>query len=192
METGRSKLTPEHFVPLDVGALESERIVGRPIGFWEDSWNRLKKNRGALISLVLIILLFAMAFMVGPLLSRYSPFAQDLTRSYVGPSSEFWFGRDMWTRVWAGTRVSLYIAPLAALFDLFAGVPFGALSGFLGGMVDGVMQRTIEILNGIPNLVVAILAMVIFEPGIITISTAIGLTGWTFMARIVRGKLLQL
>ena len=54
------------------------------------------------------------------------------------------------------------------------------------------MQRTIEILNGIPNLVVAILAMVIFEPGIITISIAIGLTGWTYMARIVRGKMLQL
>ena len=99
MQTRRSNLTPEHFVPLDVGAQESERIVGRPIGFWEDSRNRLKKNRGALISLVLIILLFVMAFLVGPLLSRYSPFAQDLTRSYVGPSGEFWFGRDMWTRV---------------------------------------------------------------------------------------------
>src|SRR5829696_4783196 len=197
MQTRRSNLTPEYFVPLGVGAQESERIVGRPIGFWEDSWNRLKKNRGALISLVLIILLFVMAFLVGPLLSRYSPFAQDLTRSYVGPSGEFWFGtdnfgRDMWTRVWAGTRVSLYIALLAAALDLFVGVPFGAVSGFLGGRVDGVMQRTIEILNGIPNLVVAILAMVIFEPGIITISIAIGLTGWTYMARIVRGKMLQL
>jgi ABC-type Fe3+ transport system permease subunit len=134
-----------------------------------------------------------MAFVVGPLLSGYSPFAQDLTRAYTGPSKEFWFGtdnfgRDMWTRVWEGTRVSLYIALLAALLDLFVGVPFGAVSGFMGGRVDGVMQRTIEILNGIPNLVVAILAMVIFEPGIITISIAIGLTGWTYMARIVRAR----
>ena len=197
MQIRRSNLTPEHFVPIDVGAQESEKIVERPIGFWENAWNRLKKNRGALISLVLIILLFAMAFLVGPLLSRYSPFAQDLTRSYLGPSREFWFGtdnfgRDMWTRVWAGTRVSLYIALLAALLDLFVGVPFGAVSGFLGGRVDGVMQRIIEILNGIPNLVVAILAMVIFQPGIVTISIAIGLTGWTYMARIVRGKMLQL
>ena len=197
MQTRRSYLTLEHFVPLDVGARESERVVGRPIGFWEDSWNRLKENRGALISLVLIVLLFVMAFLVGPLLSRYSPFAQDLTSAYTGPSKEFWFGsddfgRDMWTRVWAGTRVSLYIALLAALLDLFVGVPFGAVSGFLGGRVDGVMQRIIEILNGIPNLVVAILAMVIFQPGILTISIAIGLTGWTYMARIVRGKMLQL
>ncbi|HEX5851252.1 MAG TPA: ABC transporter permease, partial [Rubrobacter sp.] len=162
-----------------------------------DSWSRLKKNRGALLSLALIILLFVMAFLLGPLLSGHSPFAQDMTRTYVDPSGEFWFGtdnfgRDMWTRVWAGTRVSLYIAFLAAALDLFVGVPFGAISGFVGGRVDGVMQRIIEILNGIPNLVVAILAMVIFQPGILTISIAIGLTGWTYMARIVRGKMLQL
>src|SRR3712207_4150793 len=136
-------------------------------------------NRGALISLAILILLFVLAFVVGPLLSQYSPYAQDLARRYTGPSASFWFGtdefgRDMWTRVWAGTRVSLYIAFLAALLDLFVGVTFGAVSGFLGGRVDDVMQRVIEILNGIPYLVVAILAMVIFEPGIITISIAIG------------------
>jgi oligopeptide transport system permease protein len=197
METRRSDLTPDLFRPLDASAKDNERIAGRPIGFWEDSWSRLRKNRGALLSLALIILLFIMAFVVGPLLSSHSPFAQDMTRTYVGPSKEFWFGtdnfgRDMWTRVWAGTRVSLYIALLAAALDLFVGVPFGAISGFLGGRVDGVMQRTVEILNGIPNLVVAILAMVIFQPGIFTISVAIGLTGWTYMARIVRGKMLQL
>jgi ABC-type dipeptide/oligopeptide/nickel transport system permease subunit len=89
-----------------------------------------------------------MAFLVGPLLSRYSPFAQDLTRSYVGPSKEFWFGtdnfgRDMWTRVWAGTMGSLYIALLAALLDLFVDVPFAAVSGFMGGRVDGVLQPVI-------------------------------------------------
>ena len=75
---------------------------------------------------------------------------------------------------------------------MFVGVAFGAVSGFVGGRTDDFMQRVIEILNGIPYLVVAILAMVVFEPGIITISIAIGITGWTFMARIVRGRMLQL
>ena len=89
----------------------------------------------------------------------------------------------MWTRVWEGTRVSLYIGFLAAFLDMFVGVTFGAISGFLGGRVDDVMQRVIEILNGIPYLVVAILAMVVFDPGIITISIAIGMTGWTLMAQ---------
>src|SRR3712207_5680014 len=65
-------------------------------------------------------------------------------------------------------------------------------SGFLGGRTDNVMQRIIEVLVGIPSLVVAILAMVVFRPGIITISIAIGITGWVYMARIVRGRMLQL
>jgi oligopeptide transport system permease protein len=78
------------------------------------------------------------------------------------------------------------------MLDIFVGVAYGAVSGFLGGRTDDVMQRGIEILNGVPYLVVAILAMVVFDPGIITLTIAIGLTGWTFMARIVRGRMLQL
>ena len=197
METKHRDLTPDLFGPLGVDEQESERIAGPPVGFWRDAWTRLKKNRGALISLAIIVLLFAMAFAIGPLVASQSPYAQDLSRRFAAPSAEFWFGtdefgRDMWTRVWAGTRVSLYIAFLAALLDMFVGVTFGAVSGFLGGRVDDLMQRVIEILNGIPYLVVAILAMVVFEPGIITISIAIGITGWTYMARIVRGRMLQL
>jgi oligopeptide transport system permease protein len=197
METRRRDLTPDLFTTLDVDRREGERIAGPPVGFWKDSWIRLKKNRGAVISLAMLTLLFAVAFVLGPLLSQYSPYAQDLTRRYIGPSASFWFGtdefgRDMWTRVWEGTRVSLYIGFLAAFLDMFVGVTFGAVSGFLGGRVDDGMQRVIEILNGIPYLVVAILAMVVFEPGIITISIAIGITGWTYMARIVRGRMMQL
>jgi oligopeptide transport system permease protein len=197
VEIGYRRLTPELFEPAEATAQESEKIAGPPAGFWKDSWMRLAKNRGALVSFAIIVLLFAMAFVLGPLLSQHSPYDQELTRRLAGPTSEFWFGtdkfgRDMWARVWAGTRVSLYIGLLAACLDVFVGVTFGAVSGFLGGRVDDVMQRIIEILNGIPTLVVAILAMVVLDPGIITITIAIGLTGWTFMARIVRGRMLQL
>jgi oligopeptide transport system permease protein len=197
MDTQRRDLTPDLFGSIKVDEGEGERISGPPIGFWKDSWIRLKKNRGALASLVVIFVLFAMAFVIGPLLSQYGPYAQDLSRRFVGPSTGFWFGtdefgRDMWTRVWAGTRVSLYIAFLAALLDMSVGVIYGAVSGFIGGRTDDVMQRGIEIMVGIPYLVVAILAMVVFQPGIITISIALGITGWVYMARIVRGRMLQL
>ena len=197
METERRDLTPDLFGPADFAAREGERIAGPPVGFWKDSWIRLKKNRGAVFSLVVLVLLFAMAFVVGPLLSSYSPYGQDLARRFSGPTAEFWFGtdkfgRDMWTRVWAGTRVSLYIAFLAAFLDMFVGVTYGAISGYLGGRPDDVMQRIIEILVGIPSLVIAILAMTVFRPGIITISIALGITGWVYMARIVRGRMLQL
>lgn len=197
METQSRNLTPDLFGRLQTDAREAERLSGPPVGFWKDSWLRLRKNRGALISLAVILVLFLMAFVLGPLLSQYSPYAQELTRRYQGPGGGFWFGtdefgRDMWTRVWAATRVSLYIAFLAAALDLFVGVTFGAISGFFGGRIDDVMQRGIEILNGVPYLVVAILAMIILEPGILTITIAIGLTSWTYMARIVRGRMLQL
>ena len=197
MDTQRRDLTPDLFGSIKIDESEGERIAGPPIGFWKDSWIRLKKNRGALASLVVIIFLFAMAFVIGPLLSQYGPYAQDLSRRFVGPSSGFWFGtdefgRDMWTRVWAGTRVSLYIAFLAALLDMLVGVTYGAISGYRGGRTDNVMQRAVEVLVGIPSLVIAILAMVVFSPGILTISIAIGITGWVYMARIVRGRMLQL
>jgi oligopeptide transport system permease protein len=197
METRNRELTPEQFRALEEGSRDSERIVGPSIGFWRDSWERLKKNRAALVSLALIVILFAFAFVVGPLLTPFSPSEQDLTQRYQGPSAEHWFGtdefgRDMFARLWQGMRVSLYIAFIAAGLDLFVGVTFGAVSGLLGGKVDGVMQRFIEILNGIPILVVAILAMVVLDPGILTISIAIGAAGWTPMARLIRGRVLQL
>jgi len=196
METRRAELTADLFERLEVGTQDSERIVGPPVGFWRDSWDRLKKNRGALVGLAVIVVVIVVAYL-GPLVSPYTPYGQDLSRRFADPSSQFWFGtdefgRDMWNRVWIGTRVSLYIGFLAAFLDLAVGVTYGAISGLLGGRVDDVMQRGIEILNGVPYLVVAILAMLVLSPGIITITIAIGLTSWTYMARIVRGRMLQL
>jgi oligopeptide transport system permease protein len=197
METRHRELDPDLFQSVDTDAEEGERIAGPPVGFWKDAWRRLKKNRGAVISLAVLIGVFAMAFVIGPLLASHSPFTQSMSQRYLGPTSDYWFGtdkfgRDMWTRVWAGTRVSLYIGLLAALLDIFVGVVYGAFSGFLGGKTDDVMQRGIEILNGVPYLIIAILLMVVFNPGILTISISLGITGWTFMARIVRGRMMQL
>jgi oligopeptide transport system permease protein len=109
----------------------------------------------------------------------------------------FWFGtdglgRDQWTRVWKGTQISLYIAFLAAAIDLIVGVAYGGISAFYGGKVDNIMQRFIEILVGIPNLVVIILFIIILDPGILSITLALVITGWTGMARIVRGQILKL
>ncbi|MBH0228790.1 oligopeptide ABC transporter permease [Halobacillus yeomjeoni] len=109
----------------------------------------------------------------------------------------FWFGtdglgRDLWTRTWMGTRISLYIALLAATIDMIIGVAYGGISAYYGGRVDNYMQRIIEILVGIPNLVVVILMILILEPGILSITIALTITGWISMARIVRGQVLKL
>ena len=101
-------------------------------------------------------------------------------------------GRDIWTRVWCGCRVSLFIALLAAFFDLVIGVTYGGISAYYGGKVDLVMQRIIEIITGIPSLVIVTLFMLVFKPGIMSISMAMAVSGWTGMARVVRSHVLRL
>lgn len=109
----------------------------------------------------------------------------------------YWFGtdnlgRDLWTRTWVGTRVSIYIALLAVIIDMFIGMTYGLISGYIGGKVDNGMQRFIEILSGIPNLVIVTLFVIILNPGIISISLALVITGWIGMSRVVRSQVLKM
>lgn len=114
-----------------------------------------------------------------------------------GVSEYFWFGtdelgRDLWTRIWQGTRISLYIAFLAATIDLIIGVLYGAVSAFYGGRTDNIMQRIVEVLVGIPGLIVNILLILVLSPGIVSITLAMVIVGWISMARIVRAQILKL
>lgn len=109
----------------------------------------------------------------------------------------YWFGsdvlgRDIWTRTWMGTRVSLYIAFVAVLIDMIVGLSYGLISGYFGGVVDSVMQRFSEIVNGIPRLVIVTLLMLILRPGIATIIFALMITEWIGMSRIARAEMLNL
>jgi len=109
----------------------------------------------------------------------------------------YWFGsdtlgRDIWTRVWEGTRVSLGIAILAAIIDMIIGMSYGLISGYFGGVVDSVMQRNAEIVNGIPRLVIVTLLMLILPRGFITIVFALMITEWIGMSRIARAQMLKL
>ena len=113
------------------------------------------------------------------------------------PDEYYWFGtdkmgRDLWTRVWAGTRVSLFIGLLAALLDMLIGVTYGSISGFYGGRTDIIMMRITEVISGIPSLVIVILFLLVMKPGILPISLAIAISGWMGMARVVRAQILKL
>ncbi|AIM24717.1 oligopeptide ABC transporter permease [Melissococcus plutonius] len=101
-------------------------------------------------------------------------------------------GRDVLSRLFMGTRISLLIALIAALLDITIGVTYGLISGMLGGKVDTVMQRILEIISGIPNLVVMILMLTVLNPGILSIVLAMVITNWVSMARIVRAQALKL
>ncbi|MDO4266334.1 MAG: ABC transporter permease [Eubacteriales bacterium] len=109
----------------------------------------------------------------------------------------YWFGtdvlgRDIFTRTWMGTRISLYIALVAVLVDMCFGMSYGLISGYFGGKVDMVMQRFAEILNGIPTLVIVTLLLLVMKPGLGTITLALAITGWIGMSRISRAQVLKL
>ena len=103
----------------------------------------------------------------------------------------YWFGsdlygRDIWTRTWEGARVSLIIAVAAAVIDMVIGMSYGLISGYFGGKVDMLMQRFLEVANGIPRLVIVTLLLLVLQPGMITIIFALMLTEWVGMSRILR------
>jgi oligopeptide transport system permease protein len=109
----------------------------------------------------------------------------------------YWFGsdtlgRDIFTRTWEGTRISLFIALVAVLVDVFIGILYGFSSAYFGGKVDMVMQRIIEILNGIPTLVIVTLLIMVLRPGILSVTLTIMLTGWIGMSRMARAQMLKL
>ena len=190
--------------------------------YLKDVWGNFKKNKGALIGavIILIIILFAI---IGPNLNPHTyksinhghecltpripvlenfGFAngtykgRDVYAEKGAADVYYWFGtdtqgRDIFTRVWSGTRVSLIIAFAAVLVDIFIGMVYGMVSGFIGGKVDMVMQRIAEILNGIPTLVVVTLLGIVLKPGISSIIFALVLTGWIGMERIARAQVLK-
>ncbi|WP_099159744.1 ABC transporter permease [Virgibacillus ndiopensis] len=175
---------------------QSEKINRPNLTGLQDGWLRLKKNKAAIGSLIILLILLVLAI-IGPYLSSYSYEQTDYEKVFMEPNSEHWlgtdkFGRDQWTRLWEGTRISLYIAVLAALLDILIGITYGAISGLKGGKVDNFMQRIIEILVGVPNLIIIILLIMIMKPGILTITLAMVITGWVNMARLVRGQIFKL
>lgn len=164
--------------------------------YWKGSWLRLKQNNRVMVGLWLLFLLIGMAI-IGPLFSPYAYYELHLPLKNHPPSANFWFGtdelgRDIFTRIWWGARISLTVGVSAAVIDLILGVFFGSLSGWIGGKTDEFMMRFSDILYSIPYLLIVILLTIMIGPGLISIILALTITGWIPMARIVRGQILHL
>lgn len=186
----------ELFVKAYVDESEKEHIARPNLTALQDGWLRLKKNKAAVVCLFTLIAIGLLAILA-PEFSRYSYKETNYDIIYQIPSLKHLFGtdqfgRDLWVRTWMGTRISLLIAFVAALLDLTLGVTYGAVSALAGGKVDAVMQRIIEVLVGIPHLIIVILLMMVMPAGIWTIVVALSITGWVNMARLVRGSILKL
>lgn len=186
----------ELFVKAKVDASEKEHIARPNLTAFQDGWLRLKKNKAAVVCLFTLVIIGLFA-VFAPIFSGYSYKETNYDIMYQSPSMAHLFGtdqfgRDLWVRTWMGTRISLLIAFVAALLDLTIGVAYGSISALAGGRVDAVMQRIIEVLIGIPHLIIVILLMMIMPAGIWTIVVALSITGWVNMARLVRGSILKL
>lgn len=192
----RHDIPNELFAPRAHDDASREHITRAHHSALHDDWIRLKKNRAAVVCFVIIVLIVIMAIFA-PMFSSYEYYETDYSAKMQSPSREHpfgtdLFGRDQWTRIWYGTRISLLIGLCAALINLIIGVFYGAISAIMGGRVDAVMQRIIEVLVGIPQLIIVILFMMVLPPGIGTIIVAMSITGWVNMARLVRAQILKL
>ena len=180
-----------------------EAIARPSISFMKDAWNRIKKSRVAVVCMVILALIILGAIFL-PMICPFGYEQQNVAfqnkpimspDSITGQMHIFGtdaLGRDVFARVWYGARISLTVAVAVALIDCFVGVIYGGVSGYFGGAVDTVMMRILEIISGIPYLIIVILLMTVMERGLGTIIVAYSLTGWTGMARLVRGQVVSL
>lgn len=224
------KLSPGSFEPLAKGeAQDNEKIAAPSLTFTQDVWLRLKKNKGAVVSLIVILLMVIVAFGSTPFINKSTlvksqPQYANLPAKVPGldainglngkikqggvwvdayakndvPKDKYFYlgtdylGRSLAQRIIYGTKVSLIVALVATFFDLTVGVAYGIISGWKGGRVDNVMQRIIEIISSIPNLVIVVLMLVVLKPGMTSIILAIAISSWTTMARMIRAETLSL
>jgi oligopeptide transport system permease protein len=163
---------------------------------WRDAWHRLAKNRMAVASAIILLLIILAAFL-GPQLSRQSYETQDLRLGATPPSRDHWLGtdtlgRDLLVRILYGGQISISVGLCATAVALTIGVLYGTVSGFLGGKVDAFMMRIVDIIFALPFTVFVILLMVFFGRKFVLLFAAIGAVQWLTMARIVRGQVQSL
>ncbi|MCB1075348.1 MAG: ABC transporter permease [Simkania sp.] len=174
----------------------AETLSEKGVSYWKDSWSRLCANRPALFGLIILAIMITSALLI-PLVSHHTYYETHLEFKNQAPSADFWFGtdelgRDLFTRIWWGARISLFVGIAAAVIDMAIGVLYGAFAGMVGGKIEELMMRLSDILHSLPHLLIVILLMVVMKPGVATILVALTITGWINMARIVRGQILQI
>lgn len=254
-QIAREKIPAGEFERVAGNKIFDQNIEGEAIGFFKDAYLRFKKNKAAMISLWIILLIIFMA-VFGPMMSPYhfreqhtsfgtlppripvlenfgiadgcvemDVFKADLEEygdavkeikkeytwkfrnkevekavikldlyKYKGAEEHYFIfgtdniGRDLFVRLWRGTRISLLIGVISVLINCFIGVVYGAVSGYYGGKVDMVMQRLAEILGGIPFLVMSILFIMVLGAGVWSFILVLIVTGWIGMSRMIRAQ----
>ena len=182
--------------PLSDSEREKETISRPSVSYWKMCWMRLKKDKLAMLGLTVLVIMTLLAILV-PMFSPYTYDQTDFAHPLEWPSALHLFGtdkmgRDIFVRTMYGARISLTIGFTAAAINMVIGVLYGGIAGYLGGMVDLVMMRIVDILTGIPSLIYMILLMMFLGNNIQSILIAMCLTYWITTARMVRAQILTL
>lgn len=161
----------------------------------QPAWKRLKPHKLALVSLGFLIFISMLAI-AAPLITNFTYFDQNADHALQFPNSTYWFGtdslgRDLFSRIIYGARISLSVGFFTAVFSLVIGTIYGAISGYVGGKVDVLMMRFADVLYSLPSILVTVLIMLVVGRGPIGIFVALGVVGWIGGARLVRGQVLQ-
>ena len=158
-------------------------------------WDRFRSNRRALIGLIVLLFIVLLA-VLGPLFSPY-PYDGMGTEVNCGPSAAHWFGtdalgRDLFTRVLYGIRISLFVGFVSTLINCAIGVLYGGVAGYVGGRVDAVMMRFVDVLYAVPSLLYIILLMMMFGSNVGSIMVGMCISGWVGIARLMRTQVISL
>ena len=189
-------LPDELFKKIPDDEKNSEFIATETTTYMKDVWRRLNSNKVTTVALIVIALVILMAIL-GPILSGYTYDGQDLTMRNAMPCKEHLFGtdkfgRDIFTRVAYGARISLTIGFSAAIINLVIGIIYGGIAGYAGGRVDMIMMRIVDILYCIPSSMYVILIMVVLGANMYSVLVGICISSWVGMARMVRSQVLSL
>lgn len=190
------KVKDSKFKLIDSSNLDGDLVVRPNISYWKDAWRRLKKNPVAMGSLLILAVIILMSIFA-PMIRNLDYETVVTANKNLSPNKEFWWGtdamgRDLFTRVWIGARLSISIAIVATIIDVVVGCLYGGIAAYVGGIVDEIMMRIVEVLNSIPYLIITLLILVVLGNGYFQLMLALCITAWTGTARMIRGQILQL
>ena len=195
-EVMNEELSDDMFELLDDSEKNSEFIAIESKTFARDAWDRFKKNKLALAGLIFLVVMVLCAIFI-PIFSPYTFEGQDMMNRHALPSLAHPFGtdklgRDILVRVMYGARISLSIGFITAFINLVIGIVYGGVSGYVGGKLDMIMMRFIDVIYAVPSLLYVVLILMIFGNSIASMILAICLTSWIQMARQVRTQVMSL
>ena len=189
-------LTDDLFERVGTKGLSGEELGKKALTYWADVWRRFRENKLALFGMILLVTIVVLLF-VGPIISGKDYQYMDPSQKDLLPNSEYWFGtddmgRDLFTRVCVGGRISIYIGLCCTVVMFVIGALVGALAGLKGGLVDDIIMRICEFVGNLPYLIIVVILSIVLGRSLFSLVFAMSLTAWVGTARMVRGQILQI